>query len=473
MKQKILSGSMKKGVKNHIIINCILLFSLLLMSGCEDYLEVDFPNGQLTANEVFENEATARAAVNELYAKLRESTLLTGISTGMSVSLGLYADELEYYSTPGEILDHFYNHTILSTNTGVTALWNNSYQLIYMANAIIDGIDGSHGLQEETANSIKGEALFIRALAHFYLVNLYGDIPYITTTDYTINSQVERETSSLVYENIVTDLITAKTLLPNQYQTPHRIIPNKAVVSALLAKVYLYIEQWALAETESSILIDNIGTYAWVEEPENVFLKESTTTIWQLAPQAEGNNTHEASSFIFQTSPPPLISLREELIGAFEPEDLRRVHWIAEISDGGQTFYHAYKYKQNDVVSESLEYSIIFRMAEQYLIRAEARLKQGNIIGAQDDLNKIRVRAGLPITTAMTQEELKQAILDERRVEMFTEHGNRWFDIRRHGVVGEILSPIKPGWSPTNILLPIPEYELLINPNLLPQNPGY
>jgi hypothetical protein len=112
-------------------------------------------------------------------------------------------------------------------------------------------------------------------------------------------------------------------------------------------------------------------------------------------------------------------------------------------------------------------------MAEQYLIRAEARLKQGNIIGAQDDLNKIRVRAGLPITTAMTQEELKQAILDERRVEMFTEHGNRWFDIRRHGVVGEILSPIKPGWSPTNILLPIPEYELLINPNLLPQNPGY
>lgn len=100
MKQKILTGSMKKGVKNHIIINCILLFSLLLMSGCEDYLEVDFPNGQLTANEVFENEATARAAVNELYAKLRESTLLTGISTGMSVSLGLYADELEYYSTP-------------------------------------------------------------------------------------------------------------------------------------------------------------------------------------------------------------------------------------------------------------------------------------------------------------------------------------------------------------------------------------
>src|SRR5690606_20675578 len=127
----------------------------------------------------------------------------------------------------------------------------------------VEGIENSSTLTSEAANQFKGEALFIRALTHFYLVNLFGDIPYITTTDYIINSQVSRIDESEVYDAIITDLQQARLLVSGTYTSTERIQPNKAVVTALLAKVYLYTGQWALAEAESTTLINNTAEYPW------------------------------------------------------------------------------------------------------------------------------------------------------------------------------------------------------------------
>jgi hypothetical protein len=156
-----------------------------------------------------------------------------------------------------------------------------------------------------------------------------------------------------------------------------------------------------------------------------------------------------------------------------EDGDLRRTKWVGEVSDGTQTWYFPFKYKQQFNTGTSLEYSKVFRLAEQYLIRAEARAMTGNISGAQQDLNSVRNRAGLESTTASTSEQLRDAIISERRFELFTEFGHRWFDLRRTGTAEEVLAPIKSGWRNTDLLLPIPESELLANPNLNPQNPGY
>jgi hypothetical protein len=156
-----------------------------------------------------------------------------------------------------------------------------------------------------------------------------------------------------------------------------------------------------------------------------------------------------------------------------EDGDLRRTKWVGEVSDGTQTWYFPFKYKQQFNTGTSLEYSKVFRLAEQYLIRAEARAMTGNISGAQQDLNSVRNRAGLESTTASTSEQLRDAIISERRFELFTEFGHRWFDLRRTGTAEVVLAPIKPGWRNTDLLLPIPESELLANPNLNPQNPGY
>ncbi|UPT69969.1 MAG: RagB/SusD family nutrient uptake outer membrane protein [Flavobacterium sp. JAD_PAG50586_2] len=152
---------------------------------------------------------------------------------------------------------------------------------------------------------------------------------------------------------------------------------------------------------------------------------------------------------------------------------MRRNHWVNALTDGTNTWYHSFKYKQQMNTGTTEEYSIVMRLPEMYLIRAEARARQGFLTGATDDLDVIRNLAGLPNTTAVTQQEILDAILRERRVEFFTEGGHRFFDLKRAGQLDTVLTPVKPGWNAYEALFPLPQNELLLNPNMLPQNPGY
>ncbi|MEP2056475.1 MAG: RagB/SusD family nutrient uptake outer membrane protein [Maribacter litoralis] len=206
-----------------------------------------------------------------------------------------------------------------------------------------------------------------------------------------------------------------------------------------------------------------------------VFLKDSPETIWQFKPGEYPKNTREATQLIIQAIPGQTYALTDDLIEVFEEGDLRKTNWIASISDteGTVTLHYAHKYKANLNETESLEYSILLRSAELYLIRAEARAHLGKITGAQQDLNAIRNRAGLPNTTAHTTTDLLSAILQERRTEFFTEQGHRWFDLKRTGLANETLQDQKLNWQPRGVLLPVPESEIEMNPNLLPQNNGY
>ena len=122
-----------------------------------------------------------------------------------------------------------------------------------------------------------------------------------------------------------------------------------------------------------------------------------------------------------------------------------------------------------------MDLSTVLRLAEQYLIRAEARAKQGKITGvnsAESDINVIRNRAGLGNTTANTQADILLAVEQERKSEFFTEWGHRWFDLKRTGRTTAILSPYKPNWQASKELFPIPESQLINDPNIT-QNPGY
>lgn len=464
---------MKTTIISNRLINIIptisLFFCLLFTIGCEDFLETDGPIDQIPNKNIFEDEASVTAAVTTLYAKLRDEVLLTGNTSGIGVQMGLYADELDYYGQPGESLETFYSHQILASNQMVSSIWNSSYNLIYLTNGVIEGIENSQTLEESIKNQLLGEAFFIRAFTHFYLVNIFGDIPYIKTTDYVFNSHVSRLEENVVYEHVLTDLSDAKNLLDVDYVSGERIRANTYVVSALLARVYLYLEQWADAENESSLIINNTTLFNLPLNLEEEFLKNSPSAVLQLKTKMEGFSTTEAMTLTFSSGPPPFASLNEDMVAAMEIGDLRKIYWIGEVTDGSNIWYYPNKYNQGN----PLQYSTVLRLSEQYLIRAEARARQNNVMGAQQDINVIRARAGLPDTLATTTEELLEEILKEKRFEFFTEHGHRWFDIRRFGLAGDILSPIKPGWENTDILLPIPETELLMNPNLQPQNPGY
>ena len=204
-----------------------------------------------------------------------------------------------------------------------------------------------------------------------------------------------------------------------------------------------------------------------------IFLNNSTTTVWQLNPSGSTRNTAEGSLYIFTNGPPPTAALSADFMNCFEAGDLRKTTWIKSVTDGVSTWYHPYKYKQNKSSTPSKESSIIFRTAELYLIRAEARVQSGNLTSGKEDLNLIRDLAGLPPTPALTKETLLQAIIEERRVELFTEYGHRFYDLKRLGIIDNVLPETKPGWNSTDKLLPIPELELSLNKNLLPQNLGY
>lgn len=452
-------------------IKVLGLFALFSIVGCDSFVAVETPNSQLTGVTVFEDRTTANAALIAIYSKLRDTGLLAGNANGSGVCMGLYADELTYYGAANDNTSFIFNNTMLAATPMAAQLWNESYHQIYCANAVLYGCENSTGLSSADKNQFIGEALFVRALVHFYLVNLYGDVPYITTTDYEVNRLISRMPTDEVYSNIIADLQQAISLLPEGHVAPDRVRPNRSAASALLARVFLYTGNWAAASNEASAVLNN-AEYVWETDIDKVFLKDCTATIWQLSPKLEGDNTDEGSVFVFQTGPPPFVGLRGELYNSFATNDLRKSHWIASVTDGTNTWYHANKYKQNTNTGTSVEYSIIFRMAELYLIRAEARARQGELTGAKEDLDKVRNLAGLPNTTATTSTELIAAVLEERRFELFTEHGHRFFDLKRTGAVDIVLPVLKLGWNSTDVHWPIPETELLANPNLTP-NPGY
>lgn len=457
----------------HITIIRFAFAACLFFTSCDSFVEVDLPSSQLNTSAVFEDKATANAAMTDIYSKLRDNGVLAGTASGNSVALSAYADELTYYGSSTGATQFFYANTILPANSTVAGWWSFSYNQIYSANTVYQGVSASTKLAQTDKDQLMGEALFVRALVHFYLVNLFGNVPYITGTNYEENMVVHRMPASEVYSRVIADLEMAKALLPVDYFGGTRIRPNKLVASALLARVYLYNGNYAEASNAASAVINEASIYSLEPNQGNAFLKDSPSTIWQLIPQTEGRNTNEGASFIFNAGPPPFGALRNELVNAFEPGDLRKTHWTGAITSGANTWYHAYKYKKRSATASTEEYSIMLRLPEMYLIRAEARARQGELTNAIDDLNAIRSLAGLSPTAAVTQPDLLTAILQERRVELFTECGHRFFDLKRFGQIDAVLSVLKPDWTSTEALFPVPESELLLNPNLAPQNPGY
>ncbi|GEP52268.1 membrane protein [Flavobacterium noncentrifugens] len=458
-------------MKNIFFTTCFLL---LCLSGCDSFTEVELPNSQLTSDAVFEDKATADAAMADIYTKIRDNGLLTGNSWGISNQLGLYGDELDFYGNPLDGSLAFYNNALLASSTEVADMWNNSYNQIYAANAVIEGVAKSASLAQADKDRLTGEVLFVRALVHFYLLQCFGDIPYVTTTDYNVNRSVSRQPESIVYGLLMADLEQAVSFLPEDYNGANRVRPNKWAATALLSRVYLYEGLWAEASNAASAVLNQTGLYGVETDLDRTFVIASKSTIWQLMANSAGGNTYEAQTFIFFSGPPTVSALTPNLMAAFEPGDQRKAHWTKEVTgENGEAFYHAYKYKEDSSTGSSKEYSVVLRIGELYLIRAEARAQQGELIDAKEDLDIIRSAAGLSPTTAVTQTDILNAILAERRVELFTEYGHRFFDLKRADKLDAVLPLTKPGWDSSDRLFPIPATEILRNRNLAPQNAGY
>lgn len=446
----------------------LLMLSSLHLS-CKKFVEIQPAPELIATDDIFASNQTAISACLGVYVQMRKSTLHFS-NGGLSFFSALSADEI-YNTAVSSIYDVFYNNS-LSANTGTiyTNMWSIAYTNIYRINAIIEGLAKST-ITDSLKRQLTGEMKVTRAFHYFYLVNLFGAVPLVTTSDYTINASLPRNSVEEIYQQMRSDLLDAQNLLKPAYPGTGKTRPNKWTASALLARVYLYQKDWANAEAQASSVI-NSG-YSLVSNLNTVFLINSNETIWEMASPNEASNTAQGATFIPSSATvKPALALTNSLTGAFETGDQRKSNWVKSSIIGGTTYNYPNKYKTRSATPVT-EYNIILRLAEQYLIRAEARAKQNNIAGAQTDINTIRNRAGLPAIFAGTETAILSAIDQERRVELFTEWGDRWLNLKRVQQADAVLSIVKGNnWQPTDVLYPLPEMELDKNPFLI-QNPGY
>jgi hypothetical protein len=475
------------------LLSIVLLLVTICWCGCKKLIEIDAPQTSVNGDNVYRTDVTAIAAITSMYATLSDQGEAAGVtgSWGLSVLAGLSADELTLYAGVTENrLNAYYKNKLLSTslqNYG-TEYWNRFYNYIFRCNEAMTGLSASNSLTPSVKQQLLGEAKFMRAFFYFYLVELYQNIPLALTADPTINASLEQSEKQVVLQQIIDDLKSATELLSPDFLNGNlvkyagmseRLRPTKWAATALLARVYLYKGDYENAELQATAVINQSTVFA-LTALNNAFIKNSNEAIWQLQPVKNARNTEDGFIFILPATGPNAslntVYLSKQLLSAFEPNDERRKQWVDSVIVGGSTFYYPYKYKATSANGPVTEYLMILRLAEQYLIRAEARVKLNNLGGAKDDLNAIRTRAGLANIVLTDATNLMNAILHERQVELFTELGQRWLDLKRSGSINTVMESVtalKGGiWEANWQLYPLPFEDIQRNANLQ-QNQGY
>lgn len=481
-------------ITNGIVLS---LIAFVCLTGCKKALKVDFPIDRITAEQTYSNSSTAILAMTGIYSNMVSDGYNDFVSTNLLKKLAVLSDEL---SPPNYSLVELWQNQNMNDTWNI---WNHTYlKIIYPANAVIDGVTSSGGIPDNTKKILIGEAKFMRAFGYFYLVNLYGDVPLTVTTDFKTNMSIPRTSKYLIYAQIIKDLVDAQNDLTDNFlaadlksSTLDRVRPNKAAATALLARVYLYLEEWNKAEIEATKVIENSSHYKLEEQLNAVFLNNSQEAIWQLQPNsADGEGSTNVPFARFVVVPDgdvPELTVSSWLLNSFEQKDQRLISWTKTTAVAWDGLEHQipYKYKigrsLDGVLQQQTEYIMVLRLAEQFLIRAEARVKQGKIETAKEDIFMIRKRAGLNPVQTNNVNVLLDVITHERQVELFAECGDRWLDLKRLNKLNnvmEIVSPAKvntvtsiiPQWDSYKAFLPIPFDEFRNNPALRGhQNSGY
>lgn len=434
-----------------------------LLNACS-FLEIPVPKDQLVRGNVYTSDQSATAVISGIYHGLIEANGQLG---NLNIVTELSADQLLYAGNDNGYMQFFENN-IDESNGIIQNLWTAFYRNIYRCNAALEGLAGATGLSTGLTEQLRGEVLTIRAFCYFYLVNLWGDVPLLEGQDYRVNQRIGRTPQANILATILADLQEAEVLLSDTYPSLDRARINQRAVQALLARVHWMNGNWHLAASAATRVIDD-SDYV-LENPEMTFTLRSRETIWQLIPF---NLPAQAPTYIpNQPGIIPAYYIAPQFVDDVEQGDQRTVGWIEANFIGGVSYHYPYKYKVASGNNPTTEALSVFRLAEQYLIRAEARVMMGDEIGAQADVNAIRARAGLDALDGHG-EALLTAIAGERRIELFAEWGLRWLDLKRSATAEEFLSPLNPRWQPVDLLWPLPLAERQRNPNLEPQNDGY
>ena len=377
--------------------------------------------------------------------------------------------------------------------------WRNYYSAINRANLVIDRLNAA-GSSIANKDRHMAEAKFLRAFAYFDLVRIWGDIPMpITPISIDEGYKLPRTKADKVYSDvIIPDLQFAESKLALKYTGADMGRVTKGAAMSILGRVYLTLKDFPKAEAKLKE-VTTMG-YALLTDYNDLFnySKDEHHSEYIFDIEYQDGGLGLGSGYSNKFLPKSAGSLGDlfygvkggageqntptvEFFNAFDPADKRRDITVAKgyfdatgVFRGFlqiATFTKKYLAPTPAINDSKVNWKVI-RYADVLLMLAEALNENGKTTEAIPYVNMIRKRAGLPEYTTLTQVEARTKIYDERRFELGME-GVRWFDLVRTGRALTVMAPF--GIKPYMAVFPIPliEVQIINNPSVLPQNPGY
>ena len=366
-------------------------------------------------------------------------------------------------------------------------IWRELYEAINITNRIINSPFEPLAEVQADYNNIIGQAHAIRALAHFNLVNHFGQhytfssgashpgVPIVLEFDVT--SKPTRNTVAEVYQQVISDFNTAIGLMT--IDPSNAGFFSKEAAQALLSRVYLYMEDYSNAESMASTVI-NSGKFSLVSNANYAtqFLDgNSSEAILEINYNLADNPGSDHLGGMYKETGYGDYLPAQDLLDLMTDGDVRKTMFLPDANLQGiyaSSRVNKYPSSGSNIATDNIP---VIRLSEVYLNRAEARAKSGsNETGAQDDLNMIRQRglASAPDVTA-TGSALIDEILIERRIELCFE-GHRIYDATRNQQdivrVNCTSTVCTISYPNDRFILPIPDGETNSNPNIQ-QNAGY
>ena len=477
-------------MKNIIVYSFLALFFL---ASCEEDLEL-VPQQSLSDQTAFSDPTAAQGVLIGTYNLLQD---LHSFGSMPQLISDYVTDNVNFVGTFTG-LQEINTYSVTAGAGEISEIWRDTYEPILTANAIIANAAEVPGITDEEANRILGEAHFIRALCYFQLVNLFGQpfqvengardgVPLYLEPFTGEIVLLPRSSVNEVHQQIIRDLGEARTRLPKEIAQGRA---SSIAAIALESRLRLYREEWTeAADLANQVINDPDATHTLAPDysfynalsPEIIFSIENTTIDF------ENQNDEESGSGSWDSYYEPNdqggrgdAPFSADLLAAFEPGDLRE-----SFREVGTTFSgipENFTLKYDDGPTNSSDPALI-RFSEMLLNRAEAlvEISFGNAADAISLINPLRIRAGIPTWSPAdfaTQDDLLEAIENERRLELAFE-GHRRMDLLRRGKPLRTATSVPASAAGAGVgivagddraIFPIPQRELDLNGELTPNN---
>ncbi|SEA02421.1 SusD family protein [Arachidicoccus rhizosphaerae] len=437
----------KNKIRNYL--RFIIVFTLAIYtSSCNKFLAIT-PTNAVSDQIAITDSASASNALRGNYR-----TLADGLSS-FYFDVLLSGNDILYTQSSAYSLQFLY-HTLTSDNDDLGTIWANEYAVINQANFILSKVPDLQNISDKYKSQILGEAYFLRGIAYFNLARTFGNVQLFLKPTLEVSDKygVSQSPKDEVLNQVLNDLNDAISLLPDVL---NRNRATKKSAIALRSRLFLYLDNWDAAEKDASSVISDSSNYKLVY-PYSLFYTSSDNSeiIFEASYSLNypngmysgwksGGNYRPNDSIISLLNDPEVGGSRKSLL----------------TKSGNTILGNLYP------SSNGTDPIPLIRVAELFLIRAEARAHLGNYVGAFSDLNKVRSRADLPNIAVSNNSIIYDYLEKEGRVE-FALEPYRWFNLVRTGRAASVLNVSEA----FRYLFPIPTSEIQADKSLI-QNPGY